>query len=671
MSHYTRSILGTILIVVIAICSSFLIGRWTESIGRIDTTAEQLYSLSDGSKQIIDGLQKPLTLQLYYSKSVVDKTGQSQLQQLNNLYYYVRDLLHSYSRYGGAKITVEEFDPVAFSEAEEEADRLGLLRYQTGSQDGFYFGLGVTGEGGESEKVAAFDMRRQSQIEYQISEAIEQATTRDKTKIGVLSSMDVIGTMDPMMRQMMQMQGRPVSQPWGTFEALQKRYEVVQVEATATEIDGTLDYLMVVHPKDLGEETMYAIDQFVMRGGKLICFVDPYAPIADPAPQQNQMMGMQQPSHDSSSDLSRLLNAYGVKMEADRFAGDFDLMRQVRGQRGPENLVGYLALNQPGENGPKGVNTDDPVTQGLSEVLQVYFAGVLERNPESASEVEFTPLLTTTSEGNSFTVDRAMLSSPMGPMPSQVNKAFSPGAVPVTIAARVTGTLSSAFPDGAPESPESDAETADSENGESPEEDSGETPEEGSHLAATREANSIVVVADVDMICDAMSFQRFMGQLMKTSGNFEFVFNVVDNLAGSSALMSIRSRGNFDRPFTVVADIERKADLRVQGKIDEINDEIQGFETQLSSLRSQANEENVSVLESAAIDNKRELERKIRDKRRELNEAQRTRNEEIDRLGGWLRFLNVVGVPGAVLLIGLVLWLIRLSNRAAVTGGAR
>ncbi|MBK8978873.1 MAG: Gldg family protein [Planctomycetes bacterium] len=698
MNHYQRSILGTILILVITVCVAGLLNRWTESFGRIDLTERSIYTLTDGTRSILRKVGQPLTMKFFYSKSYIDETGNPQLRAINNLYYYVRDLLRSYERASGGRLKLEEYDPAAFSPEEEEADRLGVTRLPTQGQAGLYFGMAITTESGRTQAIPVFDARRQSMIEYQITEAIERITSETKTKLGVMSSLDVAGgDMNDFQRMMAARQGRQVAEPWGNVEVLKRFYDVSNVATDVTEIDPELDYLVLIHPKELSDQTLYAIDQFVMRGGKLICFVDPHAPFADPAPRDPNNPFGGPAGHEDSSNLNRLLQAWGVKVDPQQYVADFGLALPINSQRGPTPLGTFLALNTPGEDGvAQGVNPDDPVTQGLSQRLVMYFPGAVQAATGSASDVNITPLLMTTRDGRMFTADRYKIVNMMGgmPNPDTINGLAGDVAAtgPLTLAARVTGQLHSAFPDGAPKAEGEDADKpADGEekpeDGEQKPTDEGQpgdeskpgegeeaaTPDAASkHRAMTVQPNSIIVVADVDMICDALSFQRAMGGLLlPTTGNYEFVLNVVDNLSGSSDLMSVRSRGNFERPFTVVDRIEREADAELRKKVEEINKQIEAFDKQLQEMRQQATEQNVALLQRDALDERRKLETSKREKQRELNDLQRQREDRIDALESRLVFYNVVGVPGVILLIGLVLWAVQALRRLSITGGAR
>ena len=667
MNASQRSLVATVLVIVITLCSTFLVTQCAGETGRIDLTASKLFTLSSGTRQIIDGLQKPLTMKMFYSKSLVDRSGQDRLRELNNYYFYVRDLLRSYETYSKGKLVLEEHDPKSFSEAEQEADRLGVRRFPGGDDEGLYFGMAITSESGAKQVVEVFDPRKQSQVEYQVSEAIELATARKKTKMGVLSSLSITGgDVTPMMRQMMQMQGQQVPEPWGSFEVLKRYYDITDVKADAETIDADLDYLVVVHPKGLGEKTLFAIDQFVMRGGKLLAFVDPNAAIADPAPRdpQNPMGGS---DHDASSDLNQLLSAWGVRVSKDKFVGDENLAQPIPSRRGGrQTMIGLLALGGP--NGD-GVNQEVPVAKGVDDRILVYFAGAVERTDAAVEGIEVTPILTTTAQGNTFTADRFELGGMGGPDPQRLRAKFTPGVQPVTIAARIQGKLKSAFPAGlakAEEPKNGDEEKPDPAQPDAAASDAGKSE----HLTETKESNTVLVFADVDMLADNVAYQRMGGMLMPVSGNGPVLNNAVDYLAGSTALMSIRSRGSFERRFDVVEEIERAADQATQVQVVRINDEKQRFQTELQSLQSQATEQNVGLLRNELIQKQRDLEVQIREKERELFKVQREKNDRIESLGSSMRWLNVVGVPLVVLLVGGGLWLVKLQRRVAAKGGA-
>lgn len=676
MTSYQRTALGVLLIVLITLNAAFIVSKLTDRVGRIDLTQENLYTLSPGSRAILDRLQvpgnQPFQLKLFYSKELVTGAGSDFFRDFNNYYYYVRDLLRSYEKASGGKLEFVEYDPRPFSDAEEEADRLRIRRFNYSEDEAFYFGLAVTSASGSSQVIeflspfSPADRARMRAsfppIEYEVSELIELASRRQKTKLGVLSSLDVSGggTSD-MMRQMMRMQGRPVSEPWAIVTQLGKHYEVADVAADAGEIDAEIDFLMVVHPKGLEDKTLYAIDQFVMRGGRLIVFTDPFCYIGDqPPPSGPNQFGP--PPHDASSDLNRLLEKWGVKVSTSRFAGDLEFAKRVGADRRGSAIrfVGSLAIDS------RGFGQDSVITRDLKRAIEVLFAGYIEK--VDVEGVTVTPLITTTGDGNSFEAAQHEIRGFQGqPDITGIASKFRPGSAPLTLAAHVAGKLKSAFPDGKPK----DAANGDGDDGTDPEANPDEPkPAAAEHLAETREDASIVVVADVDMLTDPLAFVPMFGMVGVANSNLELLLNSLEFLSGSADLINIRSKARIERPFTVVDEIERDADLRTQAKVAEINADIQRFEAELSELRSQATEKNVGLLQNEAIEKQRAVEAKIRDRQRELNAVQKSKREDIESLGRSLRAVNMIGVPALILVAGIGLFVTRRRRRNLAKGGA-
>ncbi len=652
MSSMKKSVLGILLILTIVLCASFIISKKTEFLGGIDLTENKLYTLTEGSQNIIDKLQKPVTMKLFYAKEGVTRVGSDQLLAFNNYYFYIRDLLASYARHSDGKVKVEEFDPRPFSDAEMEADRLQIQRHQLTEKEGFYFGLAVTTEAGAQETIKFFHPAQQAQVEYKISELIDMVSRKTKTKVGVLSSLEIASmSMTPYMRQMMQMQGQQIPEPWAVITQLRKFYDITNVAKDADTIEADVDYLIVVHPKALPEKTLYAVDQFIMRGGKMVVFQDPFCYYADQAPQNPQNPYAAQ-NHSKASDLSRLLSKWGVAMAANQFSGDLAIAQKV-GQRTPVRFPGVMTFRD-----ADCLNADEVVVQGLEDITML-FAGALTKVEGGESTV--TSLISTTKSGNSWGADPRELGGRQGPNIGALIDRFESGSSEVMVAAKITGKLSSAFPEGKPKSAEAEAP-----EGEPKKEDETDT-----HIAENKADSAIIVVADVDMITDNGAFQRTFFGMSPSNSNASFVLNALDHLAGSPDLMSIRSRGGFRRPFTLVDAIEKEADIATADKIKQINADKKRFQDQLAELQSKATQENVGLLESQALTKRRDAEAKIREKDRELREVQSAKLESIESLGNKVKFFSIGLVPIFVLLAGFLLLVIRNSKRRTkVLGGA-
>jgi ABC-2 type transport system permease protein len=655
MSHGTRTIIGTLLILVIAFCTVFVTTRLTRGRVQVDLTQDQLYSLTEGTKNILAKVREPLTLELYYSKTGVDKTGEDQLLQFNNYYLYVRDLLRAYARQSPL-VTFVEYDPRPYSDAEEKADVLRLQRFNLTETEGFYFGLAATGDTGEREVIPFLASEEQELVEYRISELIDRITRREKSKIGVLSSMSVTGGGESdVMRQIMRMQGKEPEPKWIVFEQLARDYEIVDVAVDAEEVPEDLAYLMVIHPKELSETTLYAIDQYVMGGGKLLVFVDPWCireqPEGDPRTAAQQTR---------DSDLNRLLSKYGVRMEPSTFAGDLQVGQTLQDPQTRQPIVfpGFLSLGSAAEG---TLAEGSPITQSLEQVLMLLCGVLRETDVEG---VEFTPLLRTTGSGNTWQANAFELGGPMGPALGRLASQFRPGDEQLVVAARLNGKFPSAF-DGPPKKAEAEGDVI----AEGEDEEAAEAA--ARHRSACAEPNSILVFADVDMITDFLTYRRQFGIAIPSSSNVDMLLNGLDALAGSSDLLSVRARGKFQRPFRVVEAIERRAELERRDRIQDINAEIKEFRDELRQLQNQATQENVGLLENELITKQRDVEAKIREKERELRQVQAASLEEIESLGTTIKVLNIGVVPGLVLLIGVAIATLRSqSRRRHVTGGA-
>ncbi|MFQ5787532.1 MAG: GldG family protein, partial [Thermodesulfobacteriota bacterium] len=417
MNRSVRVIIGIILVLVITFCAISICQNIGKSSLRVDVTEQNLYTLSDGTKAILAKLNQPVKVKLYYAKTAALK-GSDQIQYFNNYYKFVKALLEEYASEAKGMIDLQIIDPRPFSEDEVQALRYGLKRFPITEEESFFFGLVVQTQFGVEKVIPLFSPERQNFVEYDISYLIDTAITRQKTKIGVLSSLPVMGSdVSGYMAQMMQMQGQRPKPAWTFVEQLRRQYEVKGIASDVDDIQD-VDILLVIHPKDLPEKTLFAIDQFVLKGGRAIICVDPHC-FADP-PDQAAMQRGASPSQ--SSDLNRLLHNWGVEMPPKTFAGDRNLALKasiMENQR-PEQIIGFLELT------PQCFNPDSVVTADLNQV-RMLFPGILkEVDPSDKKQGEIKidkrPLLLTTNRGNSWT-----LSSPYELMildPSQLMQKF-------------------------------------------------------------------------------------------------------------------------------------------------------------------------------------------------------------------------------------------------------
>jgi len=642
MNRTIRAILGAVFVLVIVFSAISI----CQNIGRslkVDVTEQRLYTLSDGTKAILAKLNQPITAKLYYAKTAALK-GPDQIKFFNNYYEFVKALLEEYVAASNGMLKFEEIDPRPFTTDEEEALKYGLRRFPITEEESFFFGLVVQTQFGVEKAIPFFSPDRQNFIEYDISYLIDTAVTRQKKTVGILSSLPVMGDdVSGYMAQMMMRQGQQPKPAWTFIEHLRKQYEVKTVDTDVNDIN-EVDILLVIHPKKLPEKTLFAIDQFVLKGGRTIICVDPHC-FADKPPQMQMQMQMQ---HDYSSSLNELTRTWGLEMPANTFAGDRNLasLATIRANQRPERIIGFLNLT------PEGgcFDKDNVITAELNQV-RILFSGVLNEVADSNQveegdlKVERTPLITTTNRGNTFKISNSY--ELMFLDGESLMRKFTDGTEPVVMGYLITGRLKSSFPNGI----EVESESPDPN-------DPNETVTTTRQVTGLKEAEqdcAVVVFSDVDFISDAIAYQRsFFGSVV-VGDNATLMLNAIDDLSGSSELISIRSRGNFKRPFTVVDEIERKAEAETAEEVEKINMQIAGFQSELDSILSSAKEGQEEVIGSSIVQKKKEVELKIHQAQRQLRQVKMTRREKIEHLGNRLRQANMLAAPVVILIIAIVL----------------
>ncbi len=646
MNRTIRTILGAVLILVITFAAISICQNIGTNI-KADVTEQKIFTLSDGTKAILGRINQPIQAKLYYAKTAAMKT-QDSIKFFNNYYEFVKTLLQEYVNVSHGMIKLEVIDPRPYTTEEEDALRYGLKRFPINDEENFFFGLVIQTPFGVEKTIPFFSPDRQNFVEYDISYLIDNAITREKKRVGIMSSLPIMGdNVSDYMAQMMQMQGQQPKQPWAIVTQLKSQFTVESIPTDINDVNdiNNVDVLLVVHPKDLPEKTQFAIDQYVLNGGRTILCVDPYCYADRPKQPQMQMQGQQ----DQSSNLEALLHAWGLEMPKDTFAGDLNLAIAAsvsRNQR-PEKIIGYLGLEE------GCFNKDQVISAELNQV-RMLFAGALKELPQKtqdpnhptpAEDITRTPLIYTTSEGNTFKVS--------SPFELQYNLAglrdkFSPGTKPVDMGYFVTGKLPSAFPQGI----DVDVKEPDPN-------DPNETVTVKHHLTGLAQAEKdcdVVVFSDVDFLSNDMAYSQSIFGSIVNGDNAALLINSIENLCGSNDLISIRSRGNFRRPFTVVDEIEKQAEAETAQEVDKLNLQISAYNQELQKLVNSAqNAGNQDVIGSTIVQKRRDLELKIRDAKRQLNEVKLKRRERIEALGNELRQFNMLAAPIVILVIAIIL----------------
>ncbi len=641
MNRTIRAIFGIIFVLIITFSAISIFQNIGKGI-KADITGQKIYTLSQGTKAILAKLNQPIKVKLYYAKTAAMK-GPDQIRYYNNYYQFVKTLLEEYAAEAKGMVDLQVIDPRPYSEEESQALAYGLKRFAITEEENFFFGMVVQTQFGVEKSIPFFSPDRQNFVEYDISYLIDNAVTRQKTRLGILSSLPVMGdNVTGYMAQMMRMQGQQPRPSWTIVRQLQKQYEVKNVATDVNEIDD-VDILLIVHPKKLSDKTLFAIDQYILKGGRAIICVDPHCVIDQPDP-----MAMQRGRPASSnSDLNKLIKTWGLEMPQNKFAGDRSLaiMASLTPNARPQKIIGVLELV------PGCFNADNVITTDLNQV-RMLFSGVLEEKSDSTdSEIERTPLLTTTNRGNGFVVHSAY--ELMTPDPSRLMAKFIDGTKAVVMGYQVTGKFKSAFPDGIEIEVESEKSDA-SEKAEDANEPK-TIKKQIKGLAEAAEDCAVVIFADVDFISDIVAYQNSFFGKMVIGDNSTLLLNAIDDLSGSSELVSIRSRGNFKRPFTRVDEIELQAEAETAEEMTKVNAEIAGFNRELQSILASAKQGEEEVVGSSILQKRRQFEVKIRQAERDKQQIQLKRRQRIDSLGRRLQNANSLAMPAVILIIAVVL----------------
>jgi ABC-type uncharacterized transport system involved in gliding motility auxiliary subunit len=583
---------------------------------RIDLTESNLYSIAPGTQRIVTSLQEPINLYFFFSQEASKDSP-----QLRAYAQRVRELLEELAQRSKGKVKLTVVDPQPFSEDEDRAGEFGLQAVPIGARnEQLYFGLAGTNSTDGREIIGFFQPDKEEFLEYDVASLIHRLGNPKKPTVGVISALPVDASFDQSSGQM-----RP---GWASIAQLHEQMQLRTLATDIAAIDADIDTLLLIHPKELPPKTLYAIDQFAMRGGKLLVFVDPQSE-NDPAGQQGGPMAMAP----RASSLAPLLDAYGVEFDSGKVLGDRGLGLTVALRQGeqPSQHIAIVGLNR------ESMNAKDVVTSTLDSI-NLMTAGVLKK--KDGATIQFEPLLQSSADSELLPVQRVAFL----PDSQSLLESFKPSGERYAVAARVHGKVKSAYPNGAPEGDKS-----------------------AEHKTESAGDADLIVVADTDMLADPLwvRTQNVFGQhfAMAWANNGDFIANAVDNLAGSGDLISIRGRQSFFRPFTKVDELRRHADEQLRAKEKELDNELKDTEKKLSDLEAGRTGGAGSLV--LTPEQEAELTRFQQERvriRKELRDTRRSLDVEIERLGTRLKILNIALVP-ALLAIGALLLALARRNR--------
>lgn len=634
---FLNSVGGALIILMCVIAFNIISAQFKK---KADLTEGNLFTLSTGSEELLDGLAKerkgddessPLEIRFYVTRGekgvpvVVNEHGTR-----------VEDLLDQYKAYAGSNLELQKINPRRDTDAEELAvnDGIRLLN------NAFYIGMAVSYLD-STEVIPVLDPSRATNLEYDISRAIKNVLKlkEDREVVGVMSSLNVWGGADPTNPMAMMNRGQQ-QPPWYFLQQLQRDFNVERIEPAATEIPATVNVLLLIHPKNVSKATEYALDQFVLRGGKLIAFVDPLAQ-RDDSGQQNPQMRI--PGMGGGSNLNRLFSKWGVPFDNSQVVADFNYRLNPRDPIAQGRMQpAYLALNR------NALNSSEVVTRDLG-TLRLPYAGSFDIS-NIATGLKVTELITSSEQAklvdgmsSQFNGDKIMDSFLTG---SEDGKPV--GTKKHILALKLGGKFTTAFPDGKPSAEDTDSSNPDAK------------PESTEHLTESTEDNFVCLIGDTDILVDDhfLLQQRFL-----ISENITFVQNLVDHF-GDDTLINIRSR-NQNRPFTTIVDLEKEAQKKFEDKLKKLEAEQQAILQEKTKLESTGEGSNQFTLriDPEAL---KEIQAKELDKRKQIREIRKQLRSEIDLIQLKIKLANIGLMPMLVILFGIGFFIRKRKKTAAV-----
>jgi len=596
---------------------------------RVDLTDEKAYTLSPGTRAILGRLDTPVKVRFYCTQS---EQSTPETVFLKSYASRVNDLLTEFQQASGGKIVIEKLDPQPDSDAEDKARFDGIQQSMIGSGEPFYLGLSLSML--DEKQTVTLDPREERLLEYNIARAISRVESPTKPVIGVMSALPIWGEQaNPMMMQM----GQRGSEPWVILNELKADFDVRRLEMSADKIDDDLRVLLVIHPKDISDETQYALDQFVLRGGKLIAFLDAYCVVDSRS--QNQMMGGGM-SMGSSSNLEKLLKAWGLTFDNSKVVADVNLLMELGGRGGqPMRQPTWLSLTS------TELDRDDVTTSEIDN-LWVPMTGSFSGTP--AAGLTETVLFKSTP-------DSQLVEGFMANMaPEQVLKDFKPSGKEQTLALSLNGKFKTAFPEGKPgASADTNAPVASAES-----------------LKESKKESAVILVGDSDMLYDNFSVRKmespFGTMAMAMNANLTFAQNCVELMAGDQNLIKVRSRAVRNRPFEVVKKKEAEANARFQAEIAKLEEKLQETQRRLNELQSQKQDANQRFILSPEQEKELQaFQKQEAEARKQLKQVRKELNKEIDSLKNTVKWVNILAMPLLVSAFGIVLAVVKSKKTGA------
>lgn len=631
MNKQLLSTSGLLLAIILFISFNIVVNGNFKS-ARVDLTEDNLYTLSEGSLNVLESMNEPVTLRFYYSEKVAQA-----LPSLKAYAQRVQELLQEYQRASNGMIRLYIMSPQPFSDEEQRAKQYGLQSVPIeGEPDPMYFGLAGTNQLDGIETIPFFQPEKEDTLEYDLTKLIYMLSNSERKTVGVMSALEVDGEQyDPLKGEVAAPDG---AKPWTMMSELRQMFNVTTLPKDIRRIPSSIDVLVVVHPKEFAETTLYAIDQYVLGGGKLVTYVDPYAELDEPENDPDNPMAAMLASR--SSNMDELFRAWGIKRASADVVADRKTATKVDfGAKTDHKPIDYVLWQSLDAN---NFNRDQRITAALRKI-NVATPGYFQLLEDRTTQV--TPLLSSSNEA--MLVDKRVVQFRNDPV-ALLTK-YQAGTLSYPFAVRVSGEATTAFPDGAKSV-------------------SGEIKKMPGHLDKAKQEIDVVAVADVDMLDDRfwVQTQDFYGQELtfNTSNNIDFLINAVEDMTGSKGLISVRSRTGFSRPFHRVVALQRDAEKRFRTKERELQKKLKDTQQRIARMQVQRSggtgeqiltpEQQKEIAEFRLTANKTE---------QQLREVQANLRKDIDKLDTQLKFFNIGLVPILVALLAVFTGWMRIRKR--------
>lgn len=642
-----------LLVIAIVAAVNFLVGGLGLFNFRVDLTEHKLYTLSDGTRNILERVNpdKPVTIRYYVTTE--DRVMPPILKSHART---VQDLLLEFQKAAPGKVILEKLMPNPNTEDEDRAREDDLQGMQVNAEgDNIYLGLAIQ-SAAQKEVLPFLNPNEETALEYNVARAIQKVSKNSKTVIGVMSAMPIMGSpMFPFQRQRGQ-------EPWILIQRLRMDYEVREIPMSADNIDADINTLLVIHPADITETAEYAIDQFLLKGGKVIAMVDPQSLIAQAySGQPNPMTGQPGGVINTASDLPNLFKAWGVSYDKSLVVADVNYRTMMQGRQNP------VALRLPKE----AINKDERITADLQSLLMMS-AGAIQAESKDG--------LTTTVLAHSSEASEKIDTTEAEKLRRESLTNFSPSGQRQPLVVMLSGKFKTAFPGGKPKAPAVNPETGGAE------EDAGapkaappeaakkdesaaakkeETPvDDGTIKESANSEGMVILFADADMLYDAFCVQQdpMTGGLVATNSNLPLMLNAVEVLSGGGDLLKVRSRASTQRPFTKMDELRENVEKDFRPKLKSLQADLDSIAQQMGPLRVK----DGVLADPAQIKKLEELMKKQADINREIREIKKTQNKQIAFTESIITLLNVLAVPLLVVAVGLLLAIRRRVSTAAV-----